>query len=168
MPAVSVTAMTTLSGQSFGASSSRPCHSGPSRVTKPPNTERAADADAWRAASERSAALMPRPKAASRAVTSAANPDADDASPAAVGKSLAVCTSTGGTEYRWRSRARQPAILASAVSRPFRWKRSAAASRTSVVVVRVSRVTDREGAAGTLPAPGAFPQYLIRAMFGWA
>ena len=38
----------------------------------------------------------------------------------------------------------------------------------SVRVTSVSSVIDSDGAAGTLPAPGAFPQYLISAMFGCA
>ena len=77
----------------------------------------AADADAWRARSERAAADSPRAQAASTAVTSAAKPEAEDASPAAVGKSLRVRTSTGGMSNRRRRLSRQAAIFASATGK---------------------------------------------------
>ena len=58
----------------------------PLSVTNPPNNERAADADARRASIDRSSAAAQVQVRRRRAVTSAAKPDADDASPAAVAK----------------------------------------------------------------------------------
>src|SRR5690606_36873124 len=107
-------------------------------------------------------------KAASMAVTSAADPEAEEARPAAVGKSLSERMSIGGRSKRRRRRARQAVTLRSSIRCPFSWNVSAPLSATVVVVVRVSSVIDSDGTAGTLPGPGALPQYLTRAMFGWA
>ena len=93
-----VTAITTSSGQSALASSGSAKLSLPSAAvpacisTKPPKIERAAEPDPCRATMLRSRGDNVSPNAASPARTSAANPDADDASPAPVGKLLRLAT----------------------------------------------------------------------------
>ena len=178
MPSVDPTALrardviptTTRRGQASGASSSRATHR-PSRsdsVPKPPTMDRPAEPEPRRAHSERASRSSPSPRALSMAVTRAAKPEADDARPQPAGKLLALVTARGGMSNSERSTCRKASILRSATGAPSRTIRSASATWTVVAVVSASRVTDREGVAGTLPGPGRFPQYFTSAMLGWA
>src|SRR3954468_2469817 len=89
---IAVTAITITSGQA-APSSTGSAEAAPSRrATKPPKSERAADADARRATELSVATGRGRPSACAAPSASAAKPDALDASPDAVGKSL--CDST--------------------------------------------------------------------------
>ena len=102
-------AMTIANGHAAASSldgrSNCPARRLPSSVTKPPYNDRAAEADARRASTKRSASLSRRSSAASSAVINAANPDAEDARPAAVGKSFSVSIRSGGNGRRPRDQA---------------------------------------------------------------
>jgi len=105
------------------------------------------------------------------AVTSAANPDAEEARPAAVGKLLFVSITSGGMSRFVRQAESAALILASSVAIPFSVSVSVGFPRagvTDVVLASVSRVIDIEGAAGKLPGLSCFPQYFSSAMLGWA
>ena len=166
--AVSTMATTTRSGHaSLGSScSARQC--GPARTAKPPWTERAAEAEPRRAKADISAAVRPSPQWASTAAAKAAKPAAEEAKPAAVGKLLRLLTAKGGMGCSRRQLARVRSTLPSAVVLPLRRNRSAGASATVVVAVRLSKVMDRDGVAGRLPGASCLPQYFSSAMFGWA
>src|SRR5690606_33819283 len=143
--------------------------------TKPPNRERAADAELCRATELRITGSRVPPRAWLAAIASAAKPEALEASPAAVGKSLKLTTRARRVSpcaARSRSRssvirvntrplAGRPSRLASSVSR-------SSLKRTSVRVRRLSRVSDRLGTAVRFPPWGDFPQYFARAMFAHA
>tara|TARA_B100002049_G_scaffold204691_1_gene164413 strand:- start:7 stop:333 length:327 start_codon:yes stop_codon:yes gene_type:complete len=95
-----VMAMTTFNGQASMGSTFR-AHQSPfssSRLAKPPKIDRAADPEPLRAHIERSDVLISSLKAASIAVRSAANPEADDAKPALAGKLLKDSIDSGGRE----------------------------------------------------------------------
>ena len=75
---------------------------------------------------------------------------------------------SGGSANSSRNAATSPATLASRRCSPLISSVSSAAASTLVRVVKPSSVIDSEGVAGTLPRPGRLPQYLTKAMFGWA
>ena len=117
---------------------------------------------------ERSPSLKPNPQWASMAVAKAAKPDADEASPAAVGKLLRLEMAKGPIACSRRQSARVRSILASRTAHPFSRSASASASSTLVVVVSASKVMDSDGVAGRFPGPSCLPQYFSRAMLEWA
>ena len=110
--------------------------------------------------------------ALSAAVTKAANADADDARPAAIGKLHSLVTRIRGrlrpiTPYRQRLTRGNIAGLAS----PLTMSTSAAAVSSlcsRITVDSSSSVTEIEPTAGRLRLVSLFPQYLISAMFGCA
>ncbi len=171
-------ATTTASGHAAASSSGRAIHvaasSPPDNVTKPPYSERAADADARRASIERSTSDMCSPSAASIAVISAAKPDADDARPAAVGKLLSVSMRNPRRGRRLRVRsADRDRRRSSRRARPCRSGRRrvrhcSASTLTRVRVRSCDSVIDSDGVAGTLSGPSRLPQYFTSAMFGCA
>src|SRR5262245_26453924 len=172
-----VTAMTTSSGHSLLSSSGSAKLSLPSAAvpacisTKPPKIERAADPDPWRATMLRSRGESARPNAASAARTSAANPDAEDASPAPVGKLLRLTTRTRvSTPALRRKRSTHAEIFARSSSRRLPSStssslRCADVSSTSVSVNNASSVIEIEPTAGTFRRASALPQYLTSAKF---
>ena len=102
------------------------------------------------------------------AVTRAANPEAEEARPQPVGKSLVLVTLSGGKSKCSRSVRRNRATFASAKTRPLSAKPSSAASATVVLVEKASNVMESDGVAGVLCGPGALPQYFTKAMLGCA
>src|SRR5690606_2456008 len=114
------------------------------------------------------------PSAAAPAPTSAAKPEADDASPAPVGKLLRLTTlARVATPARCRSRSRQADTRASCSGRAAPSSVSSSASSRSSKRTRVSdqspsSVIEIEPTAGILSAVSALPQYLISAMFARA
>ena len=78
------------SGQCSGPQIWRALRAPAGRSTKPPNTERAADAEPARAIAERSAGEGSQPAARAHAPASAANPDEELASPAEVGNEFVL------------------------------------------------------------------------------
>src|SRR6185437_13784324 len=175
-----VIATTTLSGHAAGSSNGFANASSPSpRVpaaisTKPPKIERAAEPEPRRARSDNSRASIPSPSARSTATASAAKPDAEDANPAPVGKSLPVSTRARVVmPARTRNRSRNAPILRLCASSrsPFNAMSSASSApskRTWVRVCNASSVMDSEPAAGRFNAASRLPQYLTSAMLGWA
>src|SRR5699024_3942876 len=113
------------------------------------------------------------------AVASAAKPDADDAIPAAVGPSLVETTlarapavSRPASAAKERTRSKKVVVrrvaLASAMvplSSKVSWP---VVSSTLVVVANWSSVIDIDPATGMISSSSALPQYLTRAMLGWA
>src|SRR6185436_6355990 len=174
---LAVTAMTTSSGHASLSSSgsaklSLPSGDDPACIsTNPPKIERAADPEPWRATMLRSRALSVRPNAASAARTSAAYPDAEDASPAAVGKLLRLVTRTRvSTPALLRRRSTHAESFSRSSSRrlPSRTSsspRSLGTSSTSVSVNNASSVIEIEPTAGTFKRASALPQYLTSAKF---
>ena len=100
----------------------------------------------------------------------AAKPLAELANPAAVGKLLTVRTPQGGRCGSMRSRWTKARFAKAADgSNPFNWNVSRSVPHETVVRVRKpSRVIDSDDTAGRFSAISRLPQYLIRAMFGWA
>src|SRR5262245_6967185 len=174
---LAVTAMTTSSGHSPLCSSGSAKLSLPSRAepacisTKPPKIERAADPEPCRATMLRSRGPSVRPSAASAARTSAAKPDAEDASPAPVGKLLRLVTRTRVSTWALlRSRSTHAEIFARSSSRRLPSRTSSSlrrfgASSTSVSVNSASSVIEIEPTAGTFKRASALPQYLTSAKF---
>jgi hypothetical protein len=116
-----------------------------------------------------------RPAAPAAATASAAKPDADDARPDAVGKSLRVATAARVVvPARWRTRSSHSLVRARSLAdagSPSRSISSAArvgSKRTVVIVDSAPSVSDRLPAAGRFRAGSRFPQYLTRAMLAWA
>src|SRR5690606_2881947 len=136
------------------------------RRAKPPNNERAAEAELWRASALTASSDSERPAALEAASASAAKPEALDARPAAVGKSFLLSTSARCAKPR-SARTRSNRATTRACSRPLTRApssstRSAARSSrnwTRVVVVSPSSVNDRLGTAGRFRAESLFPQY---------
>src|SRR3954470_20811126 len=91
-----VTAITRRTGQSSApgigcATASRPSLRSPRAIsTKPPKIDRATDPEPGRASPETSAGDTASPAACDAATASAANPDAEEAKPAAVGTLFSV------------------------------------------------------------------------------
>src|SRR5262245_12516849 len=172
-----VTAMTTSSGHSLPSSNGSAKLSLPSAAvpacisTNPPKIERAADPEPCRATMLRSRGLRVTPSAVSAARTSAANPDAEDASPAPVGKLLRLTTRTRvSTPALCRSRSTHAEIFARSSSRRLPSStssslRSVGASSTWVSVNSESSVIEIEPTAGTFKRASALPQYLTSAKF---
>ena len=173
--AVSATVKATsqLSGARSGSAARKVAPGVPARsVTNPPNSDRAAEADDLRARSLVRAGDQARPAERVAASASAAKPDALEASPEAVGKSLCVSTSARVSmcaSARTRSsRAKMRGCAAGSPSWPPKTMRSEASRSSKDTVVRVdiaSRVSERLGTAGRLPSPGTLPQYFTSAMF---
>src|SRR5210317_2071622 len=172
--ACDVTAATIRNGQASPSSSVLTSIPSPSlrSSTKPPYSERAADPDARPASPANSSTLRGLPPAADAATTRAANEDADDARPAAIGKLLSLVTrahnrSAPSTVSRHRATrgnidcALRPLTRSSSRSSP-------PSSSTSIVVYRSSSVSEIEPTAGRLRSRSRLPQYLMRAILGWA
>src|SRR5215472_13079736 len=135
---------------------------------------RQAEPDPRRASSEDSRSFQSRPAAARPATESAAKPAALLASPAAAGKfptdATLTCPKPFGVDERTR------AMVASTRSRsiptaarPFNSTCSLFAPNSTVVVtVSGAMVMDRLELCGSTSASSRLPQYLTRAMFGWA
>jgi len=138
--------------------------------TNPPYSERAAEPEARPARSASSAVVRVIPAAADAATTNAANDDADDARPAASGKLLPLDTAARGRSApRTVSRHAATRGNRSGLSSPLTLSRSKSLSRsTHISVYRSSRVIEIEPTAGRLRAVSRLPQYLTRAMLGWA
>ena len=112
-----------------------------------------------------------RPSARAPAPTSAAKPEADEASPAPVGKLLRLTTAA-----RVPMPAMSRRMSRQAETRPSPSGRglpsstssslaSAGSKATSVSDHNASSVIEIEPTAGTFSVPAVFPQYLTRAMF---
>ena len=176
-----VMAITTRNGQSGASSSGSAMASLPSSRcprcirTKPPNIERAAEPEPRRASSLSVALSNCVCSAASAAHTRAAKPDADEASPAAVGKSLSLSTLAAPPRPA-RARMRSSSALTRALSTgdarsPSRKTWSGPGLESKAIRVRLRRslsVIESESTAGVLRSASRLPQYLISAMLGWA
>ncbi len=143
--------------------------------TKPPNTERAAEPEPRRARIDSSRGDSSRPAARAAAAASAANPDADDASPDAVGKLL---------RERTRARIGMPACARIEIEErgePLHVPGGRGRAVEHELVALERRVELHGGLGGErgererrLPAAGRFksasrlPQYLTSAMFAHA
>ena len=163
-----VMAITTRRSQASAPSTGAAAHCGPVSAAKPLTIDRAAEADPWRAIWLISRVLRFNPQWLLIAVINAANPDAEEASPAPVGKLLLVVISSGDTSYVSRRLLKKRLTLASVAGSPFIVRRSLSASFTCVRVASSSSVMDRDGVAGSFSSTLPLPQYFTRAMFGCA
>ena len=77
-----------------------------------------------------------------------ANPEAEDARPAPVGKLLSVSTDTGGSPNCCLNKSKKLATFKSSILFPLSTRRVSVEVATFVVVVRLSRVIDTLGLAG--------------------
>src|SRR5947207_5619125 len=145
------------------------------QIAKPPNIDRAADADPRRARRDSAVGSRSRPYAAAPASARAAKPLAEDARPAPVGTELRVSTAAGSVRpanSRTRSRnATTRCRCSPSAGEPSSTTLSACtpgSGRTVVVVGKTSKVIDRLSTYGIMSRSSRLPQYLISAMFGWA
>src|SRR6187401_876270 len=172
----SVTATTIINSLAAAGTSSGRAELHPaSMAANPPKIERAAETEAERARSLSSAGFRPQPAAALAATASAANPDALEANPEAVGKSF--CDSTRARSCKpapARTRSSSATTLAQAAgscSLPFSTSSSLVAlgsNSTRVTVVNAESVMERLGTSGRLSVTSRLPQYLASAMLEWA
>ena len=174
---VDVTAITISSGHSERSRIGRTRVLSPSSAssTNPPKSDRGDEPEHRREISASSSISSGGSRTALTAVTRAAKPDADDANPAAVGNEFSLSTITGGRpgrRRRMRSRQertrRERSSDAGAPPRISSSRSPSVESSTFVVVVSVSSVIEIEPTAGRLVSTSDLPQYLTRAMFGWA
>ena len=171
---VAVIATTTCSGQSTAALrlDTETSWARFSSSTKPPYNDRAAEPEARPARLANSSVFRFCSANASAAMVSAANADAEDARPAAIGKLHWLVTRTGRRRapstvprHRW--------ILGNIPlsARPLTINASSSnvsSYSTHMVVYKSASVIEIEPTAGRLRSASRFPQYLINAIFGWA
>ncbi len=140
--------------------------------TKPPKRDRAADPDAAPANLASDNSSLSIPAASLAATTSAANADAEEASPAAIGKLHSLVTIARGRSLpATRSRHSLTRGNISSLTAVLTTSSSAAKSAensTDILVHSESSVTDSELTAGRFRSISRLPQYLIRAIFGCA
>jgi hypothetical protein len=141
----------------------------------PPGIDRQAEPEPIRASRDRSFSFRITPTEREAARLKAANPEAEEAIPAATGK-LFVLSTLANVEIPARRRTRLRIVLTRSkavptVGSPFKinwscW--SDGLKLTVVLVVRPDRFMDMDPLAGRWSSVSISPQYLIKAMFGWA
>ena len=167
-------ATTTVSGQASALRSSATSMSSLvlDSSTKPPSRDRAAEPEACPARLASRAVSRFASIAAAAATVNAANEDADEASPAAIGKlQVLVIRACGRSLPATRSRHADRRGSLPASGAPLTRSSSAdnAASNSTCMRVKRSRsVIEIEPTAGKLRTTSRLPQYLISAMLGCA
>ena len=103
-----------------------------------------------------------------RAMVRAANPAAEEARPALVGKLFSVSILIFLTLCVCRKEFKNCEIFSSCTDFPLMQRTSVSLVEMVVLVVNLDKVIERLGVEGRFRSLLLLPQYFIRAMFGWA